>query len=121
MSPLSRLPTECAIVHGQGSDREVGTLIQSIDRAARILSSLQGARHLGITELSAILDLPPSTVHGLVKSLQEQVNKRTIGYSKQDPGEQARDPIVQAELKQLSDRQRVLQDMIHKIATQANQ
>lgn len=57
----------------------------------------------------------------LVKSLQEQVNKRTIGYSKQDPGEQANDPLVQAELKQLSDRQRVLQDMIHKIATQANQ
>lgn len=57
----------------------------------------------------------------LVKSLQEQVNKRTIGYSKQDPGEQANDPIVQAELRQLSDRQKVLQDMIHKIATQANQ
>ena len=46
-------------------------MIQSIDRAARILSSLQGARHLGITELAAILELPPSTVHGLVKSLQE--------------------------------------------------
>ena len=57
----------------------------------------------------------------LVKSLQEQVNKRTIGYSKQDPGEQANDTIVQAELRQLSDRQKVLQDMIHKIATQANQ
>lgn len=47
------------------------TVIQSIDRAARILASLQGARHLGITELSSILQLPPSTVHGLVKSLQE--------------------------------------------------
>lgn len=46
-------------------------MIQSIDRAARILSSLQGARHLGITDLAAELDLPPSTVHGLVKSLQE--------------------------------------------------
>jgi hypothetical protein len=57
----------------------------------------------------------------LVKSLQEQVNKRTIGYAKQDPGEQANDPLVQAELRQLSDRQKVLQDMIHKIATQANQ
>jgi hypothetical protein len=57
----------------------------------------------------------------LVRSLQEQVNKRTIGYSKQDPGEQANDPLVQAELRQLSDRQKVLQDMIHKIATQANQ
>jgi hypothetical protein len=57
----------------------------------------------------------------LIKSLQEQVNKRTIGYSKQDPGEQAKDPLIQAELKQLSDRQKVLQDMLHKIATQANQ
>lgn len=57
----------------------------------------------------------------LVKSLQEQVNRRTTGYSKQDPGEQAKDPLVQAELKQLADRQKVLQDMLHKIATQANQ
>ena len=57
----------------------------------------------------------------LIKSLQEQVNKRTIGYNKQDPGEQAKDALVQTELKQLSDRQKVLQDMLHKIATQANQ
>jgi len=57
----------------------------------------------------------------LIKSLQEQVNKRTISYSKQDPGEQAKDPLIQTELKQLSDRQRVLQDMLHKIATEANQ
>jgi hypothetical protein len=57
----------------------------------------------------------------LIKSLQEQVNKRTISYSKQDPGEQARDALIQAELKQLSDRQKVLQDMLHKIATEANQ
>jgi len=46
-------------------------MIQSIDRAARILSLLRGARRLGISELAAALDLPPSTVHGLVKSLQE--------------------------------------------------
>jgi hypothetical protein len=57
----------------------------------------------------------------LIKSLQEQVNKRTISYSKDDPGEQAKDPLVQAELQQLAERQRVLQDMLHKIATQANQ
>ena len=41
-------------------------MIQSIDRAARILSLLQGARRLGISELAVALDLPPSTVHGLV-------------------------------------------------------
>lgn len=57
----------------------------------------------------------------LIKSLQEQVNKRTISHSKQDPGEQAKDPLIQAELKQLSERQKVLQEMLHKIATQANQ
>lgn len=45
-------------------------MIQAIDRAAKVLSSLQGARHLGISELAASLELPPSTVHGIVKSLQ---------------------------------------------------
>ncbi len=45
-------------------------MIQSIDRAARILNLLGGARRLGITELAAALELPPSTVHGLVKALQ---------------------------------------------------
>jgi DNA-binding IclR family transcriptional regulator len=46
-------------------------VIQAIDRAARVLAALQGSRHLGITELGALLELPPSTVHGIVKSLQE--------------------------------------------------
>ncbi len=46
-------------------------MIQAIDRAAAVLQSLQGARHLGITELAAQLELPPSTVHGIVKSLQQ--------------------------------------------------
>jgi DNA-binding IclR family transcriptional regulator len=45
-------------------------VIQAIDRAARILAALQGSRHLGITELGTLLELPPSTVHGIVKSLQ---------------------------------------------------
>jgi hypothetical protein len=57
----------------------------------------------------------------LIKSQQEQVNKRTVGYNKQDPGEQAKDALVQSELKQLSDRQKFLQEMLHKIATEANQ
>lgn len=46
-------------------------MIQSIDRAAKILGLLQGARRLGISELASALNLPPSTVHGIVKSLQE--------------------------------------------------
>ena len=45
-------------------------MIQSIDRAARVLTLLQGARRLGISELAAGMDLPPSTVHGIVKALQ---------------------------------------------------
>jgi len=45
-------------------------MIQSIDRAAKILGLLQGSRRMGISEMAAALDLPPSTVHGIVKSLQ---------------------------------------------------
>ena len=45
-------------------------MIQSIDRAAKVLGLLGGARRLGITELSGALDLPPPTIHGIVKSLQ---------------------------------------------------
>ncbi len=44
-------------------------MIQSIDRAARVLESLQGARHLGVTEIAERLGLPTSTTHGIVKSL----------------------------------------------------
>jgi DNA-binding IclR family transcriptional regulator len=44
-------------------------LIQSIDRAARVLLCLQGARHLGLSEIAGELGLPPSTVHGIVSSL----------------------------------------------------
>jgi DNA-binding IclR family transcriptional regulator len=44
-------------------------LIQSIDRAIRVLFALQGERRLGIAELASRLQLPPSTVHGIVKSL----------------------------------------------------
>jgi hypothetical protein len=57
----------------------------------------------------------------LVRAQQDQLNKRTIMYNKQDPGEQARDPIVQTELKTLSARQKVLQEMLHKIDAEANQ
>ena len=45
-------------------------MIQAIDRAAQVLRALQGSRHLGVSELGARLTLPPSTVHGIVKSLQ---------------------------------------------------
>jgi hypothetical protein len=57
----------------------------------------------------------------LVRSQQDQLNKRTIMHNMKDPVEQAKDPLIQAELKQLSERQKFLQDLLHKIATQANQ
>jgi DNA-binding IclR family transcriptional regulator len=44
-------------------------VIQSVDRAIRVLTALQGARRMTLTELAARLELPPSTVHGLVKTL----------------------------------------------------
>ncbi|GAA2843316.1 IclR family transcriptional regulator [Kribbella solani] len=45
-------------------------MIQSVDRAIRILGVLQGARRLSLSDLAARLDLPPSTVHGILKTLQ---------------------------------------------------
>ncbi len=44
-------------------------MIQSVDRAIRMLLELQGARHLALSELSTRLDMSPSTVHGLLKTL----------------------------------------------------
>src|SRR3954464_2840793 len=44
-------------------------MIQSVDRAARVLFALQGERRLGIAELATRLKLAPSTVHGIVKTL----------------------------------------------------
>jgi DNA-binding IclR family transcriptional regulator len=44
-------------------------VIQSVDRAIRILLALQGEPRLGIGELGVRLDLAPSTVHGIVKTL----------------------------------------------------
>jgi DNA-binding IclR family transcriptional regulator len=44
-------------------------VIQSVDRAIRILLALQGARRLSLTDLATQLGLPNSTVHGLVQTL----------------------------------------------------
>lgn len=46
-------------------------MIQSIDRAIRVLSALQGARRLSLSEIAARLELAPSTAHGIVRSLVE--------------------------------------------------
>jgi DNA-binding IclR family transcriptional regulator len=44
-------------------------VIQSVDRALRVLAVLQGARRLSLSEIAARLELPPSTVHGIVRTL----------------------------------------------------
>jgi DNA-binding IclR family transcriptional regulator len=44
-------------------------VIQSVDRAVRILAALQGARRMSLSELAARLELPASTVHGIVRTL----------------------------------------------------
>ncbi len=46
-------------------------MIQSIDRAIRVLTALQGSRRMSLTELAARLELAPSTMHGIVRSLVE--------------------------------------------------
>ena len=46
-------------------------MIQSVDRAARILTTLSGGDHrLGVSELSLRLGLAKGTVHGLLRTLQ---------------------------------------------------
>ena len=46
-------------------------MIQSVDRAIRVLSALQGARRLSLSQLAARLELAPSTTHGIVRTLVE--------------------------------------------------
>jgi DNA-binding IclR family transcriptional regulator len=56
------------------------TVIQSVDRAIRILTALQGARRLSLTDLAAQLGLPNSTVHGILQTLAAR------GMVEQEPG-----------------------------------
>lgn len=44
-------------------------MIQSVDRAIRILFALQGARRMTLSELATELGLPATTVHGIVRTL----------------------------------------------------
>ena len=57
----------------------------------------------------------------LLRLQQLQVNERTIAFSKRAPGEQASDPFIQEQLKQLGDQQKFLQDMVQKVAELMNQ
>jgi DNA-binding IclR family transcriptional regulator len=55
-------------------------VIQSVDRSIRILLALQGARRLSLSELAARLQLPSSTVHGILRTLAAH------GMVEQEPG-----------------------------------
>lgn len=44
-------------------------MIQSVDRALRILAVLQGDHRLSLGDIAQRLDLPASTVHGIVRTL----------------------------------------------------
>jgi len=44
-------------------------VIQAVDRALRILTVLQSARRMSLGEIAARLDLAPSTVHGIIRTL----------------------------------------------------
>jgi len=53
----------------------------------------------------------------LLRSMQVRVNQRTKVYGEQYPGEQAKDPAIQEELKTLAEHQRKLYETTKKIAT----
>jgi DNA-binding IclR family transcriptional regulator len=44
-------------------------VIQSVDRALRILTVLQGGRRMSLGEIAGWLELPASTVHGIIRTL----------------------------------------------------
>lgn len=44
-------------------------MIQSVDRALRILTVLQADHRMSLGEIAQRLDLPPSTVHGIIRTL----------------------------------------------------
>lgn len=46
-------------------------MIQSVDRALRILAVLQGDHRMSLGEVAQRLELPPSTVHGIIRTLLE--------------------------------------------------
>lgn len=49
--------------------KKAGQMIQAVDRALRILTVLQGGRRMSLGEIAVAIDLAPSTVHGLIRTL----------------------------------------------------
>lgn len=62
-----------------GGNKRGGSLIQAVDRALAILDQFnEHTPRLGVTELSGLLGLPKTTVHGLAKTLAHR------GFLEQD-------------------------------------
>jgi hypothetical protein len=57
----------------------------------------------------------------LIRSMQAQVNMRTKMHGDKEKAEQAKDPLIKAELQQLANRQQKLEEMIEKLANGENQ
>ena len=57
---------------------------------------------------------------GNIRQLQVNVNNRTDRYSKKYPGEQADDPIIKGDLKDLSGKQEKIEQMVKDIAEGKN-
>jgi DNA-binding IclR family transcriptional regulator len=55
-------------------------VIQAVDRALRVLAVLRAARWMSLSEIAGQLDLAPSTVHGLIRTLlQHGMVQQEIG------------------------------------------
>ena len=54
----------------------------------------------------------------LLRALQVQLNERTTAFGKRTPGEQTADPFVTEQLKQLAERQKFLQELLKKVASE---
>ncbi|HJP79365.1 MAG TPA: IclR family transcriptional regulator [Pseudonocardiaceae bacterium] len=64
-------------------------MIQSVDRAMRILGVLQSSRLLALGDIATRLDLAPSTTHGIIKTLQNHgivLQDRATGRYRLGPG-----------------------------------
>jgi hypothetical protein len=57
----------------------------------------------------------------MIRALQVQVNDRTKRYGNKQPGEQAEDPQIRKELKDLGDRQDRIETMVNSLVTKKNQ
>ena len=68
-----------------------------------------------------VIELPQGHGEYYVRRRERERERDAEGEGEKEKGEQATDPILQAEIRQLSARQAKLQDMIHKIATGANE